>query len=77
MTARLSEAQRAYRAACAASAKASAVRRDLPPGSSRAKVTTANARWSSAAEERERIGATLTLDERAAVDAMYAAEGGR
>jgi len=33
---------------------ASARRRDLPAGSSRAKVTTANARWMSACEERDR-----------------------
>lgn len=29
-------------------------RADLPAGSSRAKVTSANARWGSAAEERDR-----------------------
>lgn len=34
--------------------KASQSRRDLPPGSSRARVTTANARWSAAAEEYQR-----------------------
>jgi len=39
--------------------KASARRRDLPAGSSRAKVTTANARWSTAAEERDRIWGAL------------------
>lgn len=30
-------------------------RRDLPPGSTRARVTTANARWSTACEARDRI----------------------
>jgi len=35
--------------------KASDARRSLPPGSTRARVTTANARWSSAAEERDRV----------------------
>lgn len=46
------------RAWCAADAKltlASEARRALPPGSSRAKVTNANARWSIAAEARARI----------------------
>lgn len=33
---------------------ASQARRNLPPGSSRARVTTANARWSAAAEEYQR-----------------------
>lgn len=30
-------------------------RRALPPGSTRARVTTANARWSTACEARDRI----------------------
>jgi hypothetical protein len=30
-------------------------RASLPPGTSRARVTTANARWARAAEERDRI----------------------
>lgn len=38
----------------AASAKACSARAALPPGSSRARVTTANARWASAAEARDR-----------------------
>ena len=37
-----------------ASFKASEARRKLNPGSSRARVTTANARWASAAEARDR-----------------------
>ncbi|WP_340008610.1 hypothetical protein MHH52_11145 [Paenibacillus sp. FSL K6-0276] len=35
--------------------KASDARRSLPPGSTWARVTTANARWASAAEERDRV----------------------
>lgn len=66
----LTKPQRAYLAACRSSAKASAARFDLPPGSSRARITSANARWSSCAEERERLGAALTPEERAAVDAL-------
>ncbi len=37
------------------SVAASLRRRELPPGSSRARVTTANARWMSAAEHRDRV----------------------
>jgi hypothetical protein len=36
-------------------AKTSAARRDLPAGSSRPRVTTANARWMTACEHRDRI----------------------
>lgn len=68
MADRPSPALRAYLAAVKASERASEVRRDLPPGSSRAKVTTANARWSRAAEERDRLWAALTPDERALVE---------
>ena len=57
-----------YRAACVASRRASEARQALPPGSSRAKVTTANARWTSAAEERERLGAEISPEDRARVD---------
>jgi hypothetical protein len=45
--------ERALRAAERSSAKASAARRALPAGSSRARVTTANARWMRAAEHRD------------------------
>jgi len=34
---------------------ASARRRNLPPGSSRARVTTANAKWSTACAARDRV----------------------
>lgn len=40
-------------------AKASEARRLLPPGSSRARVTTANARWSTACTARDRLLAEL------------------
>jgi hypothetical protein len=40
-------------------AAASERRRALPPGSTRAKVTTANARWSIAAEAHDRIERAL------------------
>ena len=52
----------AYIKAADASARASAARRDLPPGSSRAKVTTLNARWSSLAEERDRLASAMGPD---------------
>lgn len=50
---------REYRAAEVAVAKASARRRAIPAGGSRAQVTTANARWMSACEHRDRIEARL------------------
>lgn len=36
-------------------AKAAEARRNLGLGASRARITTANARWASAAEERDRV----------------------
>lgn len=42
-----------------ASAKASEARFALPAGSSRSRVTTANAKWMRAAEHRDRIAAQL------------------
>lgn len=39
----------------AKSLKCAAARHRLPIGSSRARVTTANARWASAAEERDKL----------------------
>lgn len=42
-----------------ASEKAMIARDRLPAGSSRAKVTSANARWAAAAEERGRLGDRL------------------
>lgn len=55
MNAELREFKRAVRAV----RRTSAARRSLPPGSSRAKVTTANARWLSACEDRDRQLAAL------------------
>lgn len=63
----------AFIKAADASARASAARRDLPPGSPRAKVTSANARWSSAAEERDRQAAAMGLEGAAFVMAVQAA----
>lgn len=48
----LRDAQKKSEAAAQARAK-------LPPGSSRARVTTANARWMRAAEHRDRIDQQL------------------
>lgn len=59
----------AYIRVADASQRASAARAALPPGSSRAKVTSANARWASQAEERDRLGRDLPQDFTAAVDA--------
>jgi hypothetical protein len=50
---------RDYRRACIASTRASEARSNLPQGSSRARVTTANARWKGAAEHRDRLAAEL------------------
>lgn len=52
--------------AAAKSTKASEARAALPPGSTRARVTTANARWARAAEERDRVAAQLTAEWEAA-----------
>jgi hypothetical protein len=41
------------------SARFAAARAALPPGSSRARVTTANARWARVAEARERVSREL------------------
>ena len=49
------------RKAQAASERAMDARGALPPGSSRARVTTANARWASAAEHRDRVRDALHL----------------
>ena len=47
-------------------AAASKRRFDLPPGSSRARVTTANARWATAAEACDRIENALRAEWHAA-----------
>lgn len=46
----------------AASVAACDARAALPPGSSRARVTTANARWVRAAEHRDRVLQSLALE---------------
>ena len=56
--------QNAYRKSAALAAK----RAEMPIGSSRARVTTANAKWSRWAEERERLHAALTPDEKTIAD---------
>ena len=70
----MTPAAREYLAAHRASGKASKARADLPAGSSRARVTTANARWSSAAEHRDRLEAALTPADLAEVRARLALE---
>jgi hypothetical protein len=50
---------REYRLLCAKSEKAAAARAALPPGSTRARVTSANARWMRAAEARDRRAAEV------------------
>jgi hypothetical protein len=57
--ARIPRLQRELKAAMSKSERACQTRASLPPGSSRAKVTTDNARWKSAAEARDRIAAEL------------------
>lgn len=51
--------QAEYYRADAASTRLAKVRASLPQGSTRARVTTANARWARAAEHRDRIAALL------------------
>jgi hypothetical protein len=67
----------AYIKAADSSSRASAARRDLPPGSSRAKVTTLNARWSSCAEERDRLALAMGVEGVDFVMAVQAALGER
>lgn len=50
---------RDHRRLSAAVVRTSNARAALPPGSSRARVTTANARWSTACEARDRREAAL------------------
>lgn len=53
--------ERSVKAASAASEKAAQARGRLPAGSSRARVTTANARWARKAEEAERLRRELDV----------------
>ena len=52
---RLNALRRDLERANAKSIRLCQARADLPPGTSRARVTTANARWARAAEERDRL----------------------
>ncbi len=52
---KIAKLRRQHAAAAKRAEKASEARRLLPIGSTRARVTTANARWASAAGERDRI----------------------
>lgn len=66
MSASLQEIERLRKAldrAQKASAKAAMARLALPAGSSRARVTTANARWARAAEHRDRLARQLLIAE--------------
>lgn len=56
---RLIKALRDYRKSVADSARCAAVRSSLDPSSTRARLTSANARWSRAAEERDRIAGRI------------------
>jgi len=71
LLAQLKRARRELEAAQRKSTKASEARAALPAGSSRARVTTANARWGVAAEARDRAAAEV-----ARLEQMLAAEGG-
>jgi hypothetical protein len=51
----LKRLEKQYADAVKDSAKWAERRRSLPPGSTRARVTTANARWAQAAEHRDRL----------------------
>lgn len=52
---RIKRLEKALAAAQRKSMKAAEARARLPAGATRARVTTANARWARAAEERDRI----------------------
>lgn len=53
---------REFVAAVVASHNAAEARRALPAGSSRAKVTTANSRWTAQSENRDRLAAQLPAE---------------
>lgn len=55
----IAKLERRHRVATKRAEKASEARRLLPAGSSRARVTTANARWADAAGERDRLANEL------------------
>lgn len=55
----LCDLRRQLKLANAASLKAATARANLPAGSSRARVTSANAKWARKAEERDRLLAAV------------------
>ena len=61
MSAEIKAATKFYRQMARRAAKASEARYSLPPGTSRARVTTANARWMSYAEARDRAAKDLAF----------------
>lgn len=63
-----SPALRQWQTAHRTSADLAAKRAEMPIGSSRARVTTANALWSRWAEERERLYAALSPADKAIAD---------
>lgn len=68
------EMRRLLKAAHRDMRRASERRRDLPPGSSRARITTANARWSTACEHYWRLrGIAVEMGMEGYVDELEAA----
>ena len=65
---------KSYLRAHAESQRAADARAALPIGSTRARVTTANARWARAAEERDRLWSALTHAEKAEADELLRGE---
>ncbi len=65
---KLSPALKSWQTAHRKSADLAAKRAEMPIGSSRPRVTTANAQWSRWAEERERLYASLTPEDKATAD---------
>jgi len=63
-----SDALKLWQIAHRKSAELAAKRAEMPIGSSRARVTTANAKWSRWAEERDRLYALLTPEDKVTAD---------
>ena len=70
--ARPSDKVRDYVAALCAVRRASDARFDLPAGSTRARVTSANARLQAACEHRDRLRRSLTNEEEAEAETIAA-----
>jgi sirohydrochlorin ferrochelatase len=75
LAAAVTELTAAERKAQVASERACMARGNLPAGSSRARVTTANARWARAAEERDRVQEARQMAEEMLARAMREARG--